>query len=65
LPIGAGSIRSPTVAMNGFGALPRSSTAEPVPMGRSMQIVVVSRELDLEAEVACERRRMTSFWTSP
>ena len=56
VPTGAGSTRSPTVARNGFGASPISSTAAPVPTGRSMQIVVVSRNVDLDAEVVRQRR---------
>src|SRR5919198_1086342 len=45
---GAGSTRSPTVARKGLGPLPISSTAAPVPTGRSMQIVadVVLPEVD-------------------
>ena len=42
-PAGAGSTRSPTVARNGFGSLPMSSNAAPLPTGRSMQMVVLSR----------------------
>ena len=52
----AGSTRRPTVARNGFGRLPIISNAAPVPTGRSMQIVVVSRKRDLDAEVVGQRR---------
>ena len=34
--------------------MPISSTAAPVPTGRSMQMVVVSRKVDLDAEVVGE-----------
>ena len=56
MPTGAGSTRSPTVARNGLGSLPMISTAAPVPTGRSMQIVVVSRNVDVDAEVVGQRR---------
>ena len=49
-------MRRPTVARNGLGALPMISTAAPVPIGRSTQIVVVSRKLDVDAEVGRQRR---------
>ena len=35
-PVGAGSMRSPIVARNGFDSACRISIASPVPMGRSM-----------------------------
>ena len=44
LPTGPGSTRSPTVARNGLPS-PISSYAEPMPVGRSTQIVVVSRNV--------------------
>ena len=56
LPSGAGSTRSPTVARNGLLSVPISSTAAPVPAGRSMQIVVVSRNVDVDAVLVGQRR---------
>src|SRR5215204_5898626 len=43
-PAGAGSTRSPTVARNGLGSVAMRSTDAPVPTGRSMQMVVLSRK---------------------
>ena len=51
-----GSTRSPTWPGTGCGASSMTSTAAPVPTGRSTQIVVVSRKLDVEAEVVGQRR---------
>ena len=55
-PTGAGSTRSPTVARNGFGRLAEQLDGRAGADGRSTQIVVVSRKLDLDAEVGRQRR---------
>jgi len=48
-----------------LGALCSRSTAAPVPMGRSMQIVVDSRKLTSTPKSAASVASITSFWTSP
>ncbi len=65
LPTGPGSIRSPTVARNGLESVPMSSKAAPTPDGRSMQIVVVSRNPTSTPKSAARVAWMTSFCTSP
>ncbi len=58
-------MRSPIVARNGFDSALRISTASPVPIGRSMQIVVVSRNVTSRPKSLASVASMTSFWTSP
>ena len=65
LPGGAGSTRNPTVARNGFGSVSMISYAAPLPAGRSMQIVVVSRNVTSTPKSSASVAWMTSFWTSP
>ena len=58
-------MRSPTVARNGLGSWSMISTAAPVPTGRSMQIVVVSRKPTSMPKSSASVAWMTSFCTSP
>ena len=44
------------MARNGLGSVPMISTAAPVPAGRSMQIVVVSRKVTVDAELVGQGR---------
>ena len=55
-PSGAGSMRSPIVARNGFESAWRISTASPATVGRSTQIVVVSRKPTSRPKSLSERR---------
>jgi hypothetical protein len=64
-PAGVGSMRRPTVARNGLGGLRSRSTAAPVPTGRSMRMVVVSRKPTSRPKSSASVAPMTSFWTSP
>ena len=65
LPTGAGSTRSPTVARNGLPSVAMISNAAPLPAGRSMQIVVDSRNVTSTPKSAASVAWMTSFCTSP
>ena len=64
-PGGAGSTRSPSAAGNGLPGASSSSAARPEPAGRSMQIVVVSRNVTSMPKSSASVAWMTSFCTSP